>query len=62
MFSLKYDSPFRVGLGVFIAMPSAAGGKWGRYKLRISTEPDKRSFYDKLDALGVKLVMREVGE
>ena len=29
MFSLKYDSPFRIGLGVFISMPSAAGGKWG---------------------------------
>jgi hypothetical protein len=29
LFSLKYDSPFRIGLGVFISMPSAAGGKWG---------------------------------
>ena len=29
MFNLKYNSPFRIGLGVFISMPSAAGGKWG---------------------------------
>jgi hypothetical protein len=29
MFSLKYDSLFRIGLCVFISMPSAAGGKWG---------------------------------
>ncbi len=29
MFNLKYDSPFRIGLGVLISMPSAAGGKWG---------------------------------
>ena len=29
MFNLQYDSPFRIGLGVFISMPSAAGGKWG---------------------------------
>ena len=29
LFSLKYDSPFRIGLCVFISMPSAAGGKWG---------------------------------
>ena len=29
MFNLKYDSPFRIGLCVFISMPSAAGGKWG---------------------------------
>jgi len=26
---LEYDSPFRIGLCVFISMPSAPGGKWG---------------------------------
>jgi len=26
---LNYDSPFRIGLCVFISMPSAPGGKWG---------------------------------
>ncbi len=29
LFNLKYDSPFRIGLCVFISMPSAPGGKWG---------------------------------
>lgn len=29
MFNLKYDSPFRISLSVFISMPSAAGGRWG---------------------------------
>ena len=29
LFNLKYDSPFRIGLCVFITMPSAPGGKWG---------------------------------
>lgn len=29
LFNLKYDSPFRIGLCVFITMPSASGGKWG---------------------------------
>jgi hypothetical protein len=29
MFNLRYGSPFRIGLCVFISMPSAAGGKWG---------------------------------
>ena len=29
LFNLKYDSPFRVGLCVFITMPSAPGDKWG---------------------------------
>ncbi len=29
MFSLDYDSPFRIGLSVIISMPSAPGGKWG---------------------------------
>ena len=28
LFNLKYDSPFRIGLCVFITMPSAPGGKW----------------------------------
>jgi hypothetical protein len=29
LFDLKYASPFRIGLCVFITMPSAPGGKWG---------------------------------
>ncbi len=29
LFNLKYDSPFRIGLFVFITMPSAPGGRWG---------------------------------
>jgi hypothetical protein len=29
LFNLKYDSPFRIGLCVFITIPSAPGGKWG---------------------------------
>ena len=29
LFNLKYDSPFRISLGVFISIPSAPGGKWG---------------------------------
>ena len=29
LLSLYYDSPFRVGLCVFISMPSAPGGIWG---------------------------------
>ena len=29
LFNLKYDSPFRIGLCVFITMPSAPGGRWG---------------------------------
>jgi len=29
LFNLKYDSPFRIGLCVFITMPSAPGRKWG---------------------------------
>jgi hypothetical protein len=29
MLTLDYDSPFRIGLSVFISMPSAPGGKWG---------------------------------
>lgn len=29
LFNLKYDSPFRIGLCVFITMPSTPGGKWG---------------------------------
>ena len=29
LFNLKYDSQFRIGLCVFISMPSAPGGKWG---------------------------------
>lgn len=27
--NLYYDSPFRIGLCVFISLPSAPGGKWG---------------------------------
>jgi hypothetical protein len=26
--NIEYDTPFRIGLSVFISMPSAAGGKW----------------------------------
>ena len=29
LLTLNYDSPFRIGLCVFISMPSAPGGKWG---------------------------------
>jgi hypothetical protein len=29
LFNLKYDSPFRISLGVFISIPSAPSGKWG---------------------------------
>jgi hypothetical protein len=29
LWNLEYDSPFRIGLSVFISMPSAASGKWG---------------------------------
>jgi hypothetical protein len=29
LWKMDYDSPFRIGLTVFISMPSAAGGKWG---------------------------------
>jgi len=29
LIDLDYDSPFRIGLCVFISMPSASGGKWG---------------------------------
>lgn len=29
LLNLNYDSPFRIGLCVFISMPSAPGGKWG---------------------------------
>jgi len=29
LLALDYDSPFRIGLCVFISMPSAPGGKWG---------------------------------
>jgi len=29
LLDLDYDSPFRIGLCVFISMPSAPGGKWG---------------------------------
>lgn len=29
MIQVDYDSPFRIGLSVFITMPSAPGGKWG---------------------------------
>lgn len=29
LLDLNYDSPFRIGLCVFISMPSAPGGKWG---------------------------------
>jgi hypothetical protein len=29
LWNLDYDTPFRIGLTVFISMPSAAGGKWG---------------------------------
>jgi len=27
--NLKYTSPYRIGLSVFITMPSAPGGRWG---------------------------------
>jgi hypothetical protein len=29
LFDLAYDSPFRIGLCVFITLPSAPGGPWG---------------------------------
>jgi hypothetical protein len=29
LLNLDYDSPFRIGLCVFITMPSAPGGSWG---------------------------------
>jgi hypothetical protein len=29
LFNLRYDSPFRISLGVFISIPSAPSGKWG---------------------------------
>ena len=29
LWKLDYDGPFRIGLSVFISMPSAASGKWG---------------------------------
>jgi len=29
LFNLKYESPFRISLGVFISIPSAPSGKWG---------------------------------
>jgi len=29
LFNLKYDSPFRISLVVFISIPSAPSGKWG---------------------------------
>ena len=29
LFKMKYDSPFRISLGVFISIPSAPSGKWG---------------------------------
>lgn len=29
LLNLDYESPFRIGLCVFITMPSAPGGKWG---------------------------------
>jgi len=29
LLDLNYDSPFRIGLCVFLSMPSAPGGKWG---------------------------------
>lgn len=29
LLNLEYDTPFRIGLSVFITMPSAPGGKWG---------------------------------
>ena len=29
LLNLEYDSPFRIGLCVFVSMPSAPGGKWG---------------------------------
>jgi len=42
--SLQYDSPFRIGLCVYISMPSAAGGAWsgvaGIHKL-IGAQPMK---------------------
>ena len=28
LWNIEYDNPFRIGLSVFISMPSAAGGKW----------------------------------
>ncbi len=28
LWNIQYDNPFRIGLSVFISMPSAAGGKW----------------------------------
>jgi hypothetical protein len=29
LLNLEYESPYRIGLCVFISMPSAPGGKWG---------------------------------
>jgi hypothetical protein len=29
LWNLDYNTPYRIGLCVFISMPSAAGGKWG---------------------------------
>lgn len=29
LWNLDYKTPFRIGLAVFISLPSAAGGKWG---------------------------------
>lgn len=29
LLNLDYDSPYRIGLCVFVSMPSAPGGKWG---------------------------------
>ena len=29
LWNLDYDTPYRIGLCVFISMPSAPGGKWG---------------------------------
>jgi hypothetical protein len=29
LWNLDYNTPFRIGLTVFISLPSAAGGKWG---------------------------------
>jgi hypothetical protein len=57
--SLIYATKYPQSIA-FIGVRRSA--KWGKYKLRIPAEPNEKSFYDKLDAMGVKLVMREVGE